>query len=155
MCTHTWCPCARTRGVRVHAHVVSVCTHTWCPCARTRGVRDEVPACGVQRPQAVRCEEPRREVRTGFEVEPRAVNGDHNHVHVHPLVHHPPKVALSTLAGSPKGLWARMLGKEYGAHVRRCLWGGHSWSGSSFAASVGGAPLTVLEQYIEQRKRPV
>ncbi|WP_405145983.1 transposase [Sphaerisporangium sp. NBC_01403] len=35
------------------------------------------------------------------------------------------------------------------------LWGGHFWSGSYFAASVGGAPLTVLKQYIEQQKRPV
>ncbi|MFG1967171.1 transposase, partial [Nonomuraea sp. NPDC049028] len=29
------------------------------------------------------------------------------------------------------------------------------WSGSYFAGSVGGAPLTVLKQYIEQQKRPV
>ncbi|MFJ2029920.1 IS200/IS605 family transposase [Streptosporangium sp. NPDC087985] len=124
----------------LHAHVVSV--------TRYRRV-------GFSDPRPVRCEELRREVCAGFEVELREFNGDHDHVHVHPLVHHPPKVALSPLAGSPKGLWARMPGKEYGAHVRRCLWGGHSWSGSSFAASVGGAPLAVLEQYIEQRKRPV
>ena len=40
-------------------------------------------------------------------------------------------------------------------HVREYLWGGHFWSGSYFAGSVGGAPLTVLKQYIEQQKRPV
>ncbi|MBM0225663.1 transposase [Micromonospora sp. ATA51] len=28
------------------------------------------------------------------------------------------------------------------------------WSGSYFAGSVGGAPLTVLRQYIEQQNRP-
>lgn len=29
------------------------------------------------------------------------------------------------------------------------------WSGSYFAGSVGGAPLSVLHQYIDQQKRPV
>ncbi|MFF3672276.1 transposase, partial [Microtetraspora malaysiensis] len=35
------------------------------------------------------------------------------------------------------------------------LWGGRFWSGSYFAGSVGGAPLTVLKQYIEQQQRPL
>ncbi|KWX02940.1 putative transposase [Carbonactinospora thermoautotrophica] len=29
------------------------------------------------------------------------------------------------------------------------------WSGSSFAGSVGGAPISVLHQYIEQQNHPV
>jgi REP-associated tyrosine transposase len=29
------------------------------------------------------------------------------------------------------------------------------WSGSYFAGSVGGAPLSVVRQYIEQQNRPV
>ncbi|HEY1488537.1 MAG TPA: transposase, partial [Micromonosporaceae bacterium] len=29
------------------------------------------------------------------------------------------------------------------------------WSGSYFAGSVGGAPLSVVPQYIEQQNRPV
>lgn len=29
------------------------------------------------------------------------------------------------------------------------------WSGSYFAGSVGGAPLTVLRQHIEQQNRPI
>ncbi|MEU8726740.1 transposase, partial [Streptomyces antimycoticus] len=48
-----------------------------------------------------------------------------------------------------------LLRKEYDAHVRRHLWGGHFWSGSYFAGSCGGAPLTVVKQYIENQKRPV
>ncbi|MFB7448149.1 transposase [Streptomyces sp. NPDC056194] len=53
------------------------------------------------------------------------------------------------------GVSARMLRKEYDAHVRRYLWGGRFWSGSSFAASCGGAPLTAVKQYSENQKRPV
>ncbi|MFE3416733.1 transposase, partial [Streptomyces mirabilis] len=40
------------------------------------------------------------------------------------------------------------------AHVRRYLWGGHFWSGSYFAGSCGGAPLTVVKQYIDNQQRP-
>ncbi|MER5421349.1 IS200/IS605 family transposase [Streptosporangium roseum] len=101
----------------------------------------------------VRCEEIMREVCADFEVELREFNGEHDHVHL--LVHYPPKVALSKLVNSLKGVSARLLRKEYAPHVRNYLWGGHLWSGSYFAGSVGGAPLTVLKQYIEQQQRPI
>ncbi|MEV1173538.1 IS200/IS605 family transposase [Nonomuraea sp. NPDC049784] len=100
-----------------------------------------------------RCEELMREVCADFEVELREFNGEHDHVHL--LVHYPPKVALSKLVNSLKGVSARMFRKEYAQHVRKYLWDGHFWSGSYFAGSVGGAPLTVLKQYIEQQQRPV
>ena len=31
---------------------------------------------------------------------------------------------------------------------------GHFWSPSYFAVSCGGAPLTIIKQYIEQQNRP-
>ncbi|WP_433357145.1 IS200/IS605 family transposase [Microtetraspora malaysiensis] len=97
-----------------------------------------------------RCEEIMREVCADFEVELREFNGEHDHVHL--LIHYPPKVALSKLVNSLKGVSARLLRKEYAAHVREYLWDGHFWSGSYFAGSVGGAPLTALKQYIEQQQ---
>jgi putative transposase len=104
-------------------------------------------------PMLVRCEQIMREVCADFEVELREFNGEDDHVHL--LVHYPPKVALSKLVNSLKGVSARMLRKEFSAHVSKYLWGDHFWSGSYFAGSVGGAPLTVLKQYIEQQNRPV
>ncbi|MGJ6967110.1 IS200/IS605 family transposase [Streptosporangium sp. G11] len=104
-------------------------------------------------PMLVRCEQIMREVCADFEVELREFNGEDGHVHL--LVHYPPKVALSKLVNSLKGVSARMLRKEFGTHVRKYLWGDHFWSGSYFAGSVGGAPLTVVKQYIEQQNRPV
>ncbi|MEU9833378.1 IS200/IS605 family transposase [Streptosporangium sp. NPDC048047] len=101
----------------------------------------------------VRCEQIMREVCADFEVELREFNGDDGHVRL--LVHYPPKVALSRLVNSLKGVSARILRKEFGAHVRNHLWGDHFWSGSYFAGSVGGDSLTVLQQYIEQQNRPV
>ncbi|KUN95466.1 cytosine methyltransferase [Streptomyces caeruleatus] len=100
-----------------------------------------------------RCEEIMREVCEGFEAELRQFNGEEDHGHL--LVHYPPKVQLSKLVNSLKGVSSRYLRKEYATHVRRFLWGGHFWSGSYFAGSCGGAPLTVVRQYIENQRRPV
>jgi putative transposase len=99
-----------------------------------------------------RCEEIMIEVCDSFGAELVEFNGEHDHVHL--LVRYPPKVALSTLVNSLKGVSARLLRKEYSAHVRRYLWGGHFWSPSYFAASCGGAPLSIIKEYIENQKRP-
>ncbi|MEU9913515.1 IS200/IS605 family transposase [Streptomyces sp. NPDC051001] len=104
-------------------------------------------------PILTRCEEIMREVCTDFEAELVEFNGEQDHVHL--LVRYPPKVALSRLVNSLKGVSSRHLRREYDRHLRRYLWGGHLWSGSYFAASCGGAPLTVVKQYIEEQQRPV
>ncbi|MFF2929237.1 IS200/IS605 family transposase [Streptomyces mirabilis] len=99
-----------------------------------------------------RCEEVMRKVCTNFEAELKQFNGEQDHVHL--LVHYSPKVQLSKLVNSLKGVSSRRLRQEYDSHVRRYLWGGHFWSGSYFAGSCGGAPLTVVRQYIENQQRP-
>ncbi|WP_026152404.1 IS200/IS605 family transposase [Actinopolyspora halophila] len=87
-----------------------------------------------------------------FEAELSEFNGEDNHVHL--LVHFPPKVALSKLVNSLKGVSSRLLRKEF-EDIRVAYWKGvRLWSGSYFAGSVGGAPLEVLREYIEQQARP-
>ncbi|MBC2907782.1 IS200/IS605 family transposase [Streptomyces cupreus] len=100
-----------------------------------------------------RCEEIMREVCEDFEAELKQFNGEEDHVRL--LVHYPPKVQLSKLVNCLKGVSSRYLRKEYDTHVRRYLWGGRFWSGSYFAGSCGGAPLSVVRQYIENQQRPV
>ncbi|NEC89614.1 IS200/IS605 family transposase [Streptomyces sp. SID12501] len=100
-----------------------------------------------------RCEEIMREVCADFEAELKQFGGEEDHVRL--LVQYPPKVQLSKLVNSLKGVSSRYLRKEYSAHVRRHLWSGHFWSGSYFAGSCGGAPLTTVRQYIENQQRPV
>lgn len=99
-----------------------------------------------------RAEEIMWEVCADFEAELKQFNGEQDHVHL--LVHYPQKVQLSKLVNSLKDVSSRRLRQEYNAHVRRHLWGGHFWSGSHFAGSCGGAPLTVVKQYIENQQRP-
>ena len=98
-----------------------------------------------------RCEEITREIRQDLEADLKQFNGEEDHVHL--LVHYPPKVQLSKLVNSLKGVSSRYLRQEYDDHVRKYLWGGHFWSASYFAGSCGGAPLTVVKQYIENQKR--
>ncbi|WP_079048271.1 IS200/IS605 family transposase [Streptomyces hirsutus] len=100
-----------------------------------------------------RCEEVMREVCEKANAELREFNGERDHVHL--LIHYPPQIKLSTLVGSLKGVSAHYLRKEYADHIRKYLWGAHFWSPSYFAASAGGAPLSVVKEYIEQQKRPL
>ncbi|MFC7640066.1 IS200/IS605 family transposase [Streptosporangium lutulentum] len=99
-----------------------------------------------------RCEEIMIEVCDGFEAELRAFNGEDDHVHL--LVHYPPKVAISKLVNSLKGVSSHYLRKEFTGRVNRAIMHGPFWSPSYFAASCGGAPLTVIKAYIEQQRRP-
>ncbi|QDN74518.1 IS200/IS605 family transposase (plasmid) [Streptomyces sp. S1A1-7] len=99
-----------------------------------------------------RCEEIMQDVCADFGAELHEFNGEKDHAHL--LVHYPPKIALSRLVGSLKGVSARRLRQEFPDHIRRYLWGDHFWSPSYFAVSAGGAPLTVIKEYIENQKRP-
>ncbi len=81
---------------RPHAHVVFTPRH------RHKAFTDEIPR---------RCEDIMIEACDGFGATPAELNGEHDHVHL--LVHHPPKMALTTPVGSLKGVSARMLRKEF------------------------------------------
>ena len=73
--------------------------------------------------------------------------------HVHLLVNYPPKVAVSSLVNSLKGVSSRRLRQNHPALVKR-YWKGVLWSPSYFAASCGGAPISIIRQYIEQQRTP-
>ena len=99
-----------------------------------------------------RMEEIMRDVCADFETDLAEFNGEHNHVHL--LVHFPPKVALSKLVNSLKGVSSRRMRREFPELARHYYRVTKLWSGSYFAGSVGGAPISVLRQYIEQQSRP-
>ncbi|HTR91482.1 MAG TPA: IS200/IS605 family transposase [Trebonia sp.] len=98
------------------------------------------------------CEQVMRKVCADFEADLREFNGEVDHVHL--LVIYPPKVSVSALVNSLKGVSARMLRSEYTGKVNRARMNGHFWSPSYFAASCGGAPLSIIKQYIDQQQRP-
>lgn len=87
-----------------------------------------------------------------FEAELVQFEGEDDHVHL--LVNYPPKVAVSHLVNSLKGVSSRMIRKNNYPSIRKKLWGGALWSPSYFAGSCGGAPVAVIRQYIEQQQAP-
>jgi len=93
-----------------------------------------------------------RDVCRDFETELVEFNGGHNHVHL--LVDFPPKVAVARLVNSLKGVSSRRLRQEFPDLARHYYRANKLWSGSYFAGSVGGAPRSVVQQYIEQQNRP-
>jgi putative transposase len=94
-------------------------------------------------PMLTCCEHLIREVCAGVGAELREFNGETDHVHL--LVHYPPSLAPSMLVNRLKGVSSRRLRQRYPSHVRKYLWVKHFWSPSDFAASCGGAPLTVIK----------
>ena len=87
-----------------------------------------------------------------FEAELVAFDGEEDYVHL--LVNYPPKVSVSSLVNSLKGVSSRMIRKKDDPDIRKKLWGGALWSPSYFAGSCGGAPIAVIRQYIEQQQTP-
>ncbi len=100
-----------------------------------------------------RLEQIMRDVCADFETELAEFNGGANHVHL--LVNFPPKIALSRLVNSLKGVSSRRMRQEFPELARHYYRANKLWSGSYFAGSVGGAPISVLRQYIEQQNRSV
>ena len=86
-----------------------------------------------------------------FEATLKEMNGEGDHVHL--LVEYPPKVAISSLVRSLKGVSSRMLRQER-PDMADHYWKDQLWSPSYFAASCGGDPISIIKQYVEQQQRP-
>lgn len=80
-------------------------------------------------------------------------NGEDDHVHL--LVTYPPKVSLSVLVNSLKGVSSRLL-REWRPEVHMRGKDKALWSPSYFVGSCGGAPLSIIAEYVKsQREAPV
>jgi putative transposase len=91
-------------------------------------------------------------VCTDFEAQLVQMDGESDHVHL--LVNYPPKVSVSSLVNSLKGVSSYVLRRQL-PRIARCHWKNVLWSPSYFAASCGGAPLDIIQRYIEQQATPL
>ncbi len=91
------------------------------------------------------------EVCTNFDARLVEMDGEKDHIHL--LVEYPPKVAVSKLVNSLKGVSSRLLRKHL-PDLTKYYWKGVLWSPSYFAASCGGAPIDIVKQYIKQQATP-
>jgi len=79
-------------------------------------------------------------------------DGEDDHLHL--LVNYPPSVSVSKLVNSLKGASSRRLRTERPDIAKHYYWRGAMCSPCYFAASCGGAPISVVRQYIEQQATP-
>ena len=95
------------------------------------------------------CETAMRKVCADFGAGLHEFSGEAGHVHL--LVEYPPGVAVSALVNPRRGVSGCTLRSQFTGRVNGASMRGHFWSPSYFAASCGGAPLSIIRQYIEQQ----
>lgn len=80
-------------------------------------------------------------------------DGEKNHVHL--LIQYPPKWSISIIVNNLKGRSSRLLRRDMPDVKKRYGGDGSAlWHRSYFAGSVGGAPLEIVKQYIQQQNTP-
>lgn len=75
---------------------------------------------------------------------------NHDKDHIHILFRAHPKTEISKFINAYKSASSRLLKKEF-SEIRKKLWKEYFWSKSFCLITVGGAPLSVLKQYIESQ----
>lgn len=77
-------------------------------------------------------------------------NGEADHVHL--LISVNPKIQPSKLVNNLKTVSSRLLRKDFGEHLEKVYRSQPIfWSRSYCILSCGGAPISVLKQYIQQQ----
>ena len=92
------------------------------------------------------------EVCARFDVQLEAFETDRDHAHL--LISYPPKIALSTLVMALKTNSSLRVRQQGWPEITRALWGNHFWSPSYAVVSAGGAPLSIVQKYVENQQSP-
>ena len=76
-----------------------------------------------------------------------------NHVHI--LISAKPKVAVTVMVKTLKGIIGKWLFNTYPDEMNKYFWHGHIWSHSYYVGSVGNTTKAVIKHYIDtQHERP-
>jgi putative transposase len=77
-------------------------------------------------------------------------NGEADHVHI--LLSLNPKLKLSSFVGNLKTVSSRLIRKEFKDELAVHYWKPVFWSRSYCILTCGGAPLSIIKQYIENQQ---
>ena len=84
----------------------------------------------------------------------KLIEFDGEEAHVHLLILYPPKLSIADLVFKLKGTSSVIIRNRNYPSVKSQLWGKALWSPSYFASSCGGAPISIIRQYIDRQKTP-
>ena len=77
-------------------------------------------------------------------------NGESDHIHL--LVQLNPKIAPSIFVNNLKTVSSRLIRRDFSTHLKKYYWKDPVfWSRSYCILTCGGAPLSIIKQYIEQQ----
>jgi len=79
-------------------------------------------------------------------------NGESDHVHL--LIELAPDIAISKLVNILKTISSREIRKEFKDHLAKFYWKPVFWTNAYCAISAGGAPLSILKEYIQNQDSP-
>jgi putative transposase len=79
-------------------------------------------------------------------------NGESDHIHI--LMSLPPNLDLSRFVNNLKTTSSRLIRRDFSDHLKRVYRKPVFWSRSYCIISCGGAPLSIIKQYIEQQASP-
>lgn len=77
-------------------------------------------------------------------------NGEPDHLHL--LISVNPKVQPSKLVNTLKTVTSRLVRKQFEKELSQYYWKPVFWSRSYCVVSCGGAPLSIIKQYLEQQQ---
>jgi putative transposase len=89
------------------------------------------------------------ELLTQWEGELIEFNGEADHLHL--LLSITPKPSLSILVNNLKTVSSRKIRKEFKRDISKVYWKPVFWHRSYCLLTCGGAPLRVIQQYIQQQ----
>lgn len=78
--------------------------------------------------------------------------GETDHVHLFIEMH--PNIMPSKFINNLKTVSSRLIRKEFRTHIRKYYWKPVLWTRAYCLITVGGAPLSVIKQYIQNQKTP-
>ena len=121
-------------------NIVYSCTYhiIWCPKYRRKVLIEEVET---------RLKEIISEVAMELNVEIIEMETDRDHIHI--LAEIDPQFGVMNFVKKAKGRSSRILRDEF-HHLKTKL--PTLWTNSSFIATVGGAPLEIIKQYVENQQ---
>jgi len=74
--------------------------------------------------------------------------------HIHIAFEANPQTQLSKLINNFKTVSSRLIRKEFKEHIQKYYWKNFFWSPSYCILSVGGAPIEIIKQYIQNQAKP-
>ena len=110
----------------------------WCPKYRRKVLEGQI---------AKRCQQILRQTAKKYRAEVIALEIKPDHVHL--LVEIDPQLGIHRLVKNLKGVSSHQLRKEFASLVSRLP---TLWTNSYLVSTVGGAPLSVIKQYVENQK---